>query len=237
MDTSYQVLFVEDDTQIGSLVKTHLQEAGHRVTWKQDGMQGMEAYHDGAYDLVILDLRLPSMGGLEMCRRIRDDNAFIPLVMLTAKAEKRDVVHGLELGADDYITKPFSPKELVARIRALFRRIDAERDRSNGTSSSDLITIGPLTVDPEKHSVSRDGSSIHLTAKEFDLLLQFARHPGHAFSRTELLEAVWGPEFDGYDHTVNTHINRLRGKIEPDPSSPTYIQTVWGIGYRLVDPE
>jgi len=238
MDASYRVLFIEDDTQIGELVAGQLRELGHAVHWAQDGVEGFQTYRDTDFDLVILDLRLPSLHGLDICRRIRADDPFIPIVMLTAKAEKRDVVRGLELGADDYITKPFSSSELVARIHALFRRIAA--DRSHGTRTTtpdDALRFDGLTVYPERHKVTCDGEPVHLTTKEFDLLLLFARHPGRAFSRTELLTEVWGTQFDGYDHTVNTHINRLRGKIEPDPSEPTYIRTVWGVGYRFAEPD
>lgn len=237
MDASYRVLFVEDDPQIGELVTEQLRELGHAVHWAQDGADGFQVYQDDDFDLVLLDLRLPSLSGLDICRRIRDDDPFIPIVMLTAKAEKRDVVRGLELGADDYITKPFSSSELIARIHALFRRISADRSHSQATPPDDALTFAGLTIYPERHKVTRGGDSIHLTAKEFDLLLLFAQHPGRAFSRTELLTEVWGTQFDGYDHTVNTHINRLRGKIEPDPSDPTYIRTVWGVGYRFAEPE
>jgi DNA-binding response OmpR family regulator len=238
MDASYRVLFIEDDAQIGELVAGQLRELGHAVHWAQDGAEGFQAYQDEDFDLVILDLRLPSLHGLDICRRIREDDPFIPIVMLTAKAEKRDVVRGLELGADDYITKPFSSSELVARIHALFRRIAADRSQSAGaTPPDDALQFNGLTVYPERHKVTCDGEPVHLTTKEFDLLLLFARHPGRAFSRTELLTEVWGMQFDGYDHTVNTHINRLRGKIEPDPSEPTYIRTVWGVGYRFAEPD
>ncbi len=237
MDASYRVLFVEDDPQISKLVTEQLRKLGHAVHWAQDGADGFQAYKDDDFDLVLLDLRLPSLSGLDICRRIRDDDPFIPIVMLTAKAEKRDVVRGLELGADDYITKPFSSSELIARIHALFRRISADRSHSQATPPDDALTFAGLTIYPERHKVTRGGDSIHLTAKEFDLLLLFAQHPGRAFSRTELLTEVWGTQFDGYDHTVNTHINRLRGKIEPDPSDPTYIRTVWGVGYRFAEPE
>lgn len=237
METSYRVLFIEDDPQIGELVTSQLRELDHSVHWAQDGAAGYRRYRDNDFDLVILDLRLPSLGGLEICRRIRGDDPFIPIVMLTAKAEKRDVVRGLELGADDYITKPFSTSELIARIHALFRRIAADRHHGSTRDQAASLQFAALTIYPEMHKVTRAGEPVHLTAKEFDLLLLFARHPGRAFSRTDLLNEVWGTQFDGYDHTVNTHINRLRGKIEPDPSRPTYIQTVWGVGYRFAEPE
>lgn len=236
MSDPHRILFVEDDPEIGSLVRDALRDVDYAVVWVRDGQEGLDRFREGGFDLVLLDLRLPGLDGLEVCRQIRDTDQFIPIVMLTAKAEKRDVVRGLELGADDYITKPFSVEELLARLRALFRRIttdQAHRDADDDTS----IQIGALQIYPEKHKVARAGERIDLTAKEFDLLLLFAQHPGRAFSRGELLERVWGSQFDGYDHTVNTHINRLRNKVEPSPTRPRYICTVWGVGYRFAEPE
>lgn len=237
MELSYGVLFIEDDSQIGELVCEELEELGCEVHWSTDGADGWSRFQEIDVDLVILDLRLPSVDGLEICRRIREVDPYIPVVMLTAKAEKRDVVRGLEIGADDYITKPFSTNELIARIQALFRRIAADHDHGTRGLEDDTIRVGPLAIDEEAHTVTLDGERLHLTAKEFDLLVQFAKHPGRAFSRGELLNDVWGEQFDGYDHTVNTHINRLRNKIEPDSSDPTFIQTVWGVGYRFAEPD
>lgn len=237
MELSYRVLFIEDDPEIGELVRDELQDLGCRVDWIQDGSRGWAQFQNTEADLIILDLRLPTVGGLEICQRIREQDPYIPIVMLTAKAEKRDVVRGLELGADDYITKPFSTNELIARIQALFRRITADRDHEEEHAPEDMIQHGPLRLNIDAHRVTLNGEPVHLTAKEFDLLRQFAEHPGQAFSRGELLNNVWGEQFDGYDHTVNTHINRLRKKIEPDPSDPTFIQTVWGVGYRFAEPD
>jgi DNA-binding response OmpR family regulator len=236
MSLSRRVLFIEDDVQIGEVVGEELEDLGCEVLWHQDGQDGWDRFQETDIDLVILDLRLPSLGGLEICERIREIDPYVPIVMLTAKAEKRDVVQGLELGADDYITKPFSNSELIARIQALFRRMATDRDHSEQTGSRNRLEFGPLRIDETAHTVTLEGQPVHLTAKEFDLLLQFARHPGRAFSRGELLSEVWGEEFDGYDHTVNTHINRLRSKIEPDPSEPIFLQTVWGVGYRFAEP-
>lgn len=237
MTLSRRVLFVEDDPEIGNVVREELEDLDCEVLWHRDGEEGWERFRETEVDLVILDLRLPSLGGLEICEKIRDVDPYVPIVMLTAKAEKRDVVHGLELGADDYITKPFSNSELIARIQALFRRMATDRDHSSRAVDRDRMSFGPLVIDANAHTVELDGDPVHLTAKEFDLLLQFARHPGRAFSRGELLSEVWGEEFDGYDHTVNTHINRLRKKIEPNPSEPTFLQTVWGVGYRFAEPD
>ena len=237
MTLSRRVLFVEDDPEIGNVVREELEDLDCEVLWHRDGREAWERFRETEVDLVILDLRLPSLGGLEICENIREVDPYVPIVMLTAKAEKRDVVHGLELGADDYITKPFSNSELIARIQALFRRMATDRDHSSRAVDRDRMSFGPLVIDATAHTVELDGDPVHLTAKEFDLLLQFARHPGRAFSRGELLSEVWGEEFDGYDHTVNTHINRLRNKIEPNPSEPTFLQTVWGVGYRFAEPD
>jgi DNA-binding response OmpR family regulator len=236
MSDPHRILFVEDDPEIGSLVRDALREVDYAVVWVQDGQEGLDHFLEDDFDLVLLDLRLPGLGGLEVCRQVREVDRFIPIVMLTAKAEKRDVVRGLELGADDYITKPFSVEELLARLRALFRRITADQARRDASDDAS-IQVGDLHIYPEKHKVVRAGERIDLTAKEFDLLLVFAEHPGRAFSRGELLERVWGSQFDGYDHTVNTHINRLRNKVEPEPARPRYICTVWGVGYRFAEPE
>ncbi len=237
MDHPYQVLYVEDDPQIGRLVRDELQEMNCVVNWCQDGEASLHAFRTRAYDLVVLDLMLPGLSGLEVCRRIRGVNRFVPIIMLTARAEMRDVVHGLELGADDYITKPFKTVELQARVRALFRRIEADRAWQELVTERDELRRGRLTILPVQRKVALDDERIELTAKEFDLLLLFARHPGRTFSRSELLDTVWGAQFEGYDHTVNTHINRLRGKIEPDARHPLYIQTVWGVGYRFAELE
>ncbi|HET6725805.1 MAG TPA: response regulator transcription factor [Gammaproteobacteria bacterium] len=229
-----EILLVEDDPEIGKLVALELRECGYRVDWIVDGQAALERFGDDGFDLVILDLMLPSLGGIEVCRRIRKTDQLTPVLMLTAKADKRDVVHGLEAGGDDYLTKPFHTAELIARVQALLRRTAAVPGRKGrAESEANILHRGSLTIDPYKHSVTIRGRAVALTAKEFDLLLLFCRHPGRAYKRGELLNAVWGPEFDGYDHTVNTHINRLRNKIEDDAAEPRFIQTVWGVGYRF----
>ena len=236
-DLPHRVLLIEDDPQIGQLVVTQLRELGYAVAWLQDGAAGLQRLRESPFDLLILDLMLPGLGGLDLCQRVREDDAVLPILMLTAKAEKRDVVLGLELGADDYLTKPFSTPELIARIKAIFRRIEADHQQDPGPTESQPLHRGALVIHPAKHKVTLHGAPVVLTAKEFALLLLFARHPGRTYSRRELLSDVWGTEFEGYDHTVNTHINRLRSKIEPDSSEPTYIQTVWGVGYRFAELE
>lgn len=231
--TAAAILLIEDDPQIARLVSTQLGEAGHEVEWVADGRTGLDRFQAGAFDLLVLDLMLPGMDGLDVCRGIRADNHQTPILMLTARADKRDVVLGLEVGADDYLTKPFHSAELAARVQALLRR------RLRGQESPPAETslrCGPLTMNPDKRKASINGRTVMLTAKEFDLLLLFCRHPGRAFSRGDLLDAVWGAEFEGYDHTVNTHINRLRNKIETDAGKPRFIQTVWGVGYRFAEP-
>jgi DNA-binding response OmpR family regulator len=234
MDAPHHILFVEDDPEIGALVCEELRDHGCTVDWYKQGTEGWQHLQAETPDLIVLDLRLPSVDGMDLLRRIREVDPHVPVVILSAKAEKRDVVRGLELGADDYVTKPFSSSELIARIDALLRRLEAERDRHTRDDDEE-IRVGPLVVYPRQHRVTVEGEEVDLTSKEFDLLLQFARHPGRAFSRGELLNRVWGEEFDGFDHTVNTHINRLRNKIEPDPDDPTLIQTVWGVGYRFAE--
>ena len=229
-----RILCVEDDPDIGRLLVAILGEAGYPADWVTSGEQVLAHWRDAA--LVVLDLMLPGIDGLTVCREIRSHDVGIPLIMLTALAGTRDVVLGLEIGADDYITKPFDAAILLARVQALLRRRQRESTSSAAGATSAPIVVGALRVDIDKHEVRIDEVPVSLTAKEFALLALFARNPGHGFSRSDLLDQVWGPEFDGFDHTVNTHINRLRGKIEADPAAPRYIQTVWGVGYRFVDP-
>lgn len=230
MSMHRHILVVEDDPQIGRLVSTQLRELGHEVTWRQDGASGLQHFRDGTFALVLLDLILPGMDGLEVCANIRAENLAMPILMLTARAEKRDVVRGLEVGADDYVTKPFSTAELIARINALLRRTDIQVEAPDPNR---VIHRGRLVIYPDQRTAVLKGKNLALTSKEFELLLLFARHPGRAFSRTELLTTIWGVEFEGYDHTVNTHINRLRGKLKTNPPAPAFIQTVWGVGYRF----
>lgn len=236
MSLAPRVLYLEDDADIGRLVSTELQSLHYRVDWLADGALGLDRFQANPFDLVVLDLMLPSVDGLEVCRRIRAGDRHTPIVMLTAKAALGDIVRGLELGADDYITKPFRTRELVARVQAILRRAElARQPRAAGNGGAAPMRRGELGIDPERHLVTLRGAPVALTAKEFTLLALFAAHPGRCFRRGELLDAVWGPEFDGFDHTVNTHINRLRAKIEDDPARPRRICTVWGVGYRFVD--
>ncbi len=231
MSPAARILIVEDDPAIVEVVSLHLRDQGFHVHVESEGESAMHRIERGDHDLVILDLMLPGMDGLTICRRIRENDPYLPILILSAKSDEVDRIVGLELGADDYITKPFSVRELVARIRAMLRRT---RDRSvKGDRGATQRRIGNLVVDTGQRVVLAGSHRIELTAKEFDLLVTLCDEPGRAFSRRELLELVWGYHYAGYSHTVNSHINRLRAKIEPDPGHPRYIETVWGFGYRF----
>jgi DNA-binding response OmpR family regulator len=226
-----QVLVIEDDEDIAQLVKLQLTELACGVKLAFDGAVGLAEAQSGRYDLIVLDLMLPGMDGLEICRRVRGQGRYVPILMLTAKSSELDRVLGLEMGADDYLTKPFSVIELGARVKALFRRVDnLSQDQDPARA---VIRAGTLHIDTAKRSVRLNGKPIELTAKEFDLLVHFARHPGRVYSRAQLLDSVWGYSHSGYEHTVNSHINRLRTKIEKNPNQPELIETVWGVGYKF----
>ena len=229
-----RVLIVEDDQDIAHLVALHLEDIDCEVETVADGKTGLERAQDGEHDLIILDLMLPGIDGLEICRRVRSKSDYIPILMLTARTSEFDRVLGLELGADDYLTKPFSVLELVARVKALFRRMEALSSQE-ALAAEVPLRLADLTIEPDKRSVEVRGEPVQLTAKEYDLLLHFARYPGRVFTRAQLLDQVWGYGHEGYEHTVNSHINRLRSKIERDPAQPRYILTVWGIGYRFAE--
>jgi two-component system, OmpR family, alkaline phosphatase synthesis response regulator PhoP len=231
-----RVLIIEDDVKIADLVEIHLTDLDCSLARAEDGETGLDMALSNSYDLIILDVMLPKLDGLEVCKRIRAKENHTPILMLTSKSEELDKVLGLELGADDYLTKPFSIREFIARVKAIFRRTELQSGaRTKGVSAA--IKIGGLAIDFEKRRVLLNTDKIELTAKEFDLLALFAQKPGRAFNRNELLDAVWGYQFAGYEHTVNSHINRLRAKIEKDPANPIYITTVWGVGYRFVESE
>ena len=229
------ILVVEDDLDIGRLLGMHLTDLAYVVEIAKTGVEGLQYVLSKRYDLIILDVMLPGIDGLEICRQIRSLPSYTPILMLTAKSSEIDRVLGLEVGADDYLTKPFSVRELLARVKALFRRSEAFRDKTQDLQKT--IRAEGLYIDVEKRKVTVGGSPRDLTAKEFDLLLQFALHPGRVYTRTQLLDAVWGYGHDGYEHTVNSHINRLRGKIEKDSANPHFILTVWGVGYKFCEIE
>lgn len=231
MDTS-RILVVEDDHDIAQLIALHLREVGYQVDTVHDGETGFERASSGHYDLIVLDVVLPKLSGTELCQRLRAGANYTLILMLTARSGELDRVLGLELGADDYLTKPFSFRELQARVKALLRR----KAQAEGTTRAlpSVIEVNGLTIDVENRAATFDGTPLPLTLKEFDLLLQFAQHPGKVYTRTQLLDLVWGYGYEGLEHTVNSHINRLRTKLERDPANPEYIQTVWGVGYRFV---
>ncbi len=228
-----KVLVIEDHTDIAEVVALHLSDIDCEVRHVADGLEGLKAAESERYDLIILDLMLPGMDGLEICRRVRATNRYVPILMLTAKSSEADRVVGLEMGADDYLTKPFSVMELLARVKALFRRVEAMTQARDG--DTEILHARDIVIDTGRRAVSVGGGAVELTAKEFDLLLQFARHPGRVYSRAQLLDLVWGYGHAGYEHTVNSHINRLRAKIERDPAKPAHILTVWGVGYKFSD--
>ena len=225
-----QLLLVEDDDAIAEALRVHLEEAGYRLHREADGRKAIEIIGQRAWDLVLLDLMLPGADGWEVCRHLRAEHPGVPVIVLSARSTEAHRVLGLELGADDYLAKPFSMLELVARVRAMFRRIEQLR----ATPPSDTETrFGPFRLDERRRELRRGAEPVALTQREFSLLSFLARNPGRAFSRQELLREVWGEGFDGYEHTVNSHINRLRTKIEEDPRDPRLIATVWGLGYRF----
>ena len=235
---THRALIVEDSREIADLVRLHLRDVQCEAEIAADGKRGLELAARGDYDLVVLDLMLPEMDGLAVCREIRALPGYVPILMLTAKSTELDRVLGLEMGADDYLTKPFSVRELQARVKALFRRVEALSSQAPGAGDAgagETIERGALRIETGKRRVGIDGREVTLTAREFDLLVHFARRPGQVFDRGQLLDQVWGYNHEGYEHTVNSHINRLRAKIERDPSKPEYILTVWGVGYRFSD--
>jgi len=232
---SEKVLVVEDEPTLLETLEYNLTRHGYEVCTAADGLIALEVARRERPDVIVLDIMLPGLDGFEVCRILRREMS-VPILMLTARADEVDRVVGLEMGADDYLTKPFSIPELQARIKALFRRVEALSSPHPAEDDQQPIRHGALFIEPLRHRVTLADEQIDLTAREFALLMHFARHPGQVFSRTQLLDQVWGYNHDGYEHTVNTHINRLRAKIEQDPANPRYIETVWGVGYRFSSP-
>ena len=230
-----RALIIEDNGDIARLVAMHLKDIGCQADIAGNGEEGVRRFQGHRYDLVILDLMLPGIDGLSVCRALRTGAEYVPILMLTAKSSELDRVLGLEIGADDYLTKPFSLPELLARVKALLRRADAMKAPAGGTDET--LRRGDLTIEVGRRRVRLGDRELILTAREFDLLLHFARHPGRVFTRAQLLDQVWGYGHEGYQHTVNSHINRLRAKIEQDPARPRWVLTVWGVGYRFSDAE
>src|SRR5213595_332251 len=233
---SSTILVAEDQADIRDLIVMNLRNAGYEVIAVADGLAALASQNEHASDLLILDLMMPGLDGLEVCKALRAQGRSTPILMLTAKSTELDRVLGLELGADDYLTKPFSLAELLARVKALLRRADLLRAaQANAGGEGRLVRNGELEIHPGKRQVRFRGEALDFTALEFDLLLHFAQHPGHVFSRGQLLNAVWGYTHDGYEHTVTTHINRLRAKLEADPMRPQLILTARGAGYKMRD--
>ncbi|MGF6093989.1 response regulator transcription factor [Pseudomonas sp. 18175] len=233
MDQPKRVLVVEDDAHIADLICLHLRDEHFEVVHSADGSEGLRLLEQGGWDALILDLMLPGVDGLEICRHARAMARYTPIIITSARSSEMHRILGLELGADDYLAKPFSMPELVARVKALLRRVDAmARNLKMDAGSLDL---GQLFINPLTRDVTLRGQRLDLTPREFDLLYFFARQPGKVFSRIDLLNAVWGYSHEGYEHTVNTHINRLRAKVETDPANPARILTVWGRGYKFAE--
>lgn len=231
MSNPKKILLVEDDQDIATLLRLNLQDEGYQIVNEADGHQALVQLEKQVWDAVILDLMLPGVDGLEICRRIRQMTRYLPVIIISARTSETHRVLGLEMGADDYLPKPFSVLELIARVKALFRRQEAMGQ--NIRMEGGLINAHGLAIDPLAREVRLREELIELTPREFDLLYWFARHPGEVFSRLSLLDRVWGYQHEGYEHTVNTHINRLRIKIERDPAEPEIILTVWGKGYKF----
>ncbi len=224
-----KILVVDDEKKITEIIKAYLERDNFSVIVAYDGNTALDAVKKHSPDLIVLDLMLPEISGWEVCRILRKDSN-IPIIMLTARDETTDKIVGLELGADDYVTKPFDAKELVSRVKAVLRRYEG-----NSTGISKKIHAGDLTIDIERRLVSRGEQNIELTPIEFDLLLLLTRHPGRVFSRLQLLDSIQGDAYEGYERTIDSHIKNLRKKIEPEPEKPAYIITVYGVGYKMED--
>ncbi len=225
-----RILVVDDDKQIARLIRSYLEQAGYQVIVAYDGETALHALRRESPDLVVLDLMLPDRDGWDITRTVRTDPALAatPIIMVTARVEDTDKIVGLELGADDYVTKPFNPRELVSRVRAILRRTSGQP-----VLATTVLESGALRLDPDKHEARLDGQPLDLTPTEFDLLRTLMESQGHAFTRAELIEQALGYTYDGLDRTVDSHIKNLRRKIEADPANPIYIQTVYGVGYRF----
>lgn len=232
-----QVLLVEDDTDLSQLIMGRLSEEGYQTRHVEEGTKALEAVEEKTPDLVLLDIMLPGLDGLEVCRRLRAKHPLLYIMMLTARTDEVDRVVGLEVGADDYVTKPFSLKELLARIHSAGRRLRLVDQDTDGTLTEEeeeqVLEYDDLEIDPIRHEVRRGGELVDLTVREFDLLYFLARHPDRPFSRSQILDKVWDIEYEGYNRTIDSHVQRLRAKIEDEPSNPRFIKTVWGVGYKF----
>ncbi len=228
-----KILIIEDDRDIADLISIHMNDNGHEAEMVHDGKEGLFKAMEQVHDLIILDLKLPGMDGLEICQKLRMEKIDTPIIMLTSKSEEIDKVLGLEIGADDYMTKPFSLRELVARVKSVLRRGRSQNDTA--ASSGQIIECENFYLDVSKRIVKSYDQQQELSPKEFDMLVLLASNPGKTYSRSDLLNQVWGVDFEGFEHTVNSHINRLRSKIEKNMNEPEFILTTWGVGYKFKD--
>ncbi len=240
-ESNETILIVEDEKNLNAMIRDYLRSLGYAAESAHDGPEALRILHDRPADLVLLDLMLPGLDGMEVARRIRSRSG-VPIIMLTARAEEADKLIGLEIGADDYVTKPFSMRELAARIRAVLRRSGHGRssgdpDPGAGTPGGGVVSHLDLRLDPEKRTLTRSGEPVHLTSFQFDILSHMLRNPGRVFTRMDLLSAAGGDAYEGYERTVDVHIKNIRKALEPDPSRLRYIQTVWGVGYRMAERE
>jgi two-component system, OmpR family, alkaline phosphatase synthesis response regulator PhoP len=228
------ILLIEDDKSISDLLEIHLKDMGFSVVKEYNGEKGLNQALMNDFDLIVLDLMLPGLDGIEICKEIRKKDNYTSILMLTSKSEEFDKVLGLEVGADDYLTKPFSIREFIARVKAIFRRVKKIKEELEEEKD---IDAGSLKIEPSKKRVMLNETRVDLTPKEFELLYLLASHPGRTYTREQLLNIIWGDHYNGYEHTVNSHINRLRSKIEVDLSNPKFILTTWGMGYRFNEQE
>lgn len=232
--TKRRVLIIEDELDLALLIKRHLEDSGFEAQTVSRGDDGLRAAETGTFDLILLDLMLPGMDGIEVCRRLRDQNINTPIMMVTARTTEVEKVLGLDMGADDYIAKPFGIAELTARVKAILRRIEG-MDAASATDTGSIQIGNAVHINLSTRQVVVRGKTVSLTPKEFDLMVHFAQNPGRVYTRSQLLDAVWGYRHDGYEHAVNCHINRLREKIEQDQTHPELLLTVWGVGYKLAE--
>lgn len=235
MESIPQMLIVDADLAVATVLASHLQKYGYLVRILSDGLDGLRALQMHHYHLAILDALLPGMTGQEICRQLRQQRNDIPILMFSEQSDEGSRVQALESGADDCMTKPFGMDELLARCKALLRRTFVHSSSHGQPYYDELMCISDLEIDRQRRTVNQQGKNIDLTMREFDLLCHFAAHPGRVYTRMQLLDQVWGEDHDSYEHTVNSHINRLRNKIEPDPANPKYILTVWGVGYKFFE--
>jgi DNA-binding response OmpR family regulator len=230
-----RILLIEDDRELIDLLTLHLSAEGYQVAAAADGVAGLRAFQEGQWALVLLDWMLPTISGIDVLKEMRATDTRTPVMMLTARGEEADKVLGLELGCDDYLTKPFSLRELAARIKVLRRRVERAEELARVAAGDQILDLGPVKIDHAKRKVRVDDEPVQLTVKEYDLLYTLAARPGRTFSRRQLLDLVWDQDSDVYEHTVNSHVNRLRNKIEQNPGRPRLVLTVWGIGYRFTE--